>query len=70
MASQGPFDDQSCENSNLNKYVKEEYSNLLTLAKKKDKYTDNLFPPVISSLFSYAGRKKNKYPNVKWMRIS
>jgi hypothetical protein len=41
----------------------------MEIAKKKGKFTDSLFPPVISSLFTYAGRKKNKYPNVKWMRV-
>ena len=37
---------------------------------KKGNYVDDIFPPVLSSLFSYAGRKKNKYPPLKWMRIS
>ena len=36
---------------------------------KKGNYVDEIFPPVLSSLFSYAGRKKNKYPVLKWMRI-
>lgn len=40
MASQSPLDDQSCENSNLNKSIKEEYLNLLTMAHKKEKFTD------------------------------
>ena len=30
---------------------------------------DDLFPPVLSSLFSYAGRKKYKEPSIKWKRI-
>ena len=69
MAGQGPKDDQGCDNSNLNKVIKEEYLNLLDQYGKKGNYIDEIFPPVISSLFSYAGRKKNKYPSLKWMRI-
>ena len=70
MAGQGPKDDQSCDNSNLNKVIKEEYLNLMEIFAKKGNYVDEIFPPVLSSLFSYAGRKKNKYPVLKWMRIS
>jgi hypothetical protein len=40
------------------------------MAKKKGKFTDEFFPPVMSSIFSYAARKINKHPNVKWMRIT
>lgn len=71
MAGQGPKDDQDCDNTRLNKLVKEEYMGLLERFGKKGHYVDEIFPPVISSLLSYAGRKKNKYPqSIKWMRIS
>lgn len=37
---QNPLEDQSCENSNLNKFIKEEYINLVEISKKKGKFTD------------------------------
>ena len=72
LAGQNPKDDQSCENHNLNKIVKEEYHRILEKHHKKYSFTDNLFPPHSSSLNALT-RKTHKEPKikeVKWQRLS
>ena len=40
MSGQNPKDDQSCENSNINKVIKDEYATLLQIYGKKGHYVD------------------------------
>ena len=58
MSGQGPKEDQACENANINKTVKDEYDFLMRKFAKKGNFRDEIFPPILTSVFSFSSKKK------------